>query len=185
MPPDAVHPQGRLGTCLPRTRRGQHHHRRRARRACGSPAAVSRPERTALLRRAVRRGAGIQSVACWAAPTGPEVLPSAEIDFSAFPPGKPRIVGHRAKWEADSFEFHHTPRRFDFSPGDDEAAGPACSTWPGPAGGCSACGDTPASISASIGRAGRGSWRSTPIRACRPTPVSSPPRAASGISYDR
>ncbi|MGO8690801.1 MAG: hypothetical protein ACLQLG_14350 [Thermoguttaceae bacterium] len=53
-------------------------------------------------------------------PAGPEVLPCAEIDFSAFPPGKPRIVGHRAKWEADSFEFHHTPRRFDFSPGDDE-----------------------------------------------------------------
>ena len=50
---------------------------------------------------------------------GPEVLPSAEIDFSAFPPGKPRIVGHRAKWEQDSFEFHHTPRRFDFSPADE------------------------------------------------------------------
>jgi D-alanine-D-alanine ligase len=29
-------------------------------------------------------------------------------------------VGHRAKWEADSFEFHHTPRRFDFPPGDEE-----------------------------------------------------------------
>ena len=27
---------------------------------------------------------------------GPEVLPCAEIDFSAFPPEKPRIVGHRA-----------------------------------------------------------------------------------------
>ncbi len=49
---------------------------------------------------------------------GPEVLPCAEIDFSAFPAGKPRIVGHRAKWEQDSFEFHHTPRRFDFPPGD-------------------------------------------------------------------
>ncbi|MGA2035451.1 MAG: hypothetical protein ABSG68_24650, partial [Thermoguttaceae bacterium] len=40
--------------------------------------------------------------------------PPAEIDFSAFPPGKPRIVGHRAKWEADSFEYQGTPRRFDF-----------------------------------------------------------------------
>jgi D-alanine-D-alanine ligase len=49
----------------------------------------------------------------------PEVLPCAEIDFSAFPPGKPRIVGHRAKWQADSFEFHNTPRRFDF-PGEDD-----------------------------------------------------------------
>jgi D-alanine-D-alanine ligase len=47
-------------------------------------------------------------------PAGPEVLPAAEIDFSAFPPDKPRIVGHRAKWEEGSFEFHNTPRRFDF-----------------------------------------------------------------------
>ena len=53
-----------------------------------------------------------------AGPAGPEVLPPAEIDFSAFPPGKPRIVGHRAKWQADSFEFHHTPRRFDFPSSD-------------------------------------------------------------------
>ena len=51
-------------------------------------------------------------------PAGPEVLPPAEIDFSAFPPAKPRIVGHRAKWQADSFEYHHTPRRFDFPPSD-------------------------------------------------------------------
>ena len=53
-----------------------------------------------------------------AGPAGPEVLPPAEIDFSAFPPGKPRIVGHRAKWQADSFEYHHTPRRFVFEPTD-------------------------------------------------------------------
>jgi D-alanine-D-alanine ligase len=49
---------------------------------------------------------------------GPEVLPPAEIDFSAFPPDKPRIVGHRAKWETDSFEFSNTPRSFDFSAQD-------------------------------------------------------------------
>jgi D-alanine-D-alanine ligase len=47
-------------------------------------------------------------------PRGPELLRPAEIDFAAFPPGKPRIVGHRAKWVAGSFEFDHTPRRFDF-----------------------------------------------------------------------
>jgi len=52
-------------------------------------------------------------------PEGPEVLPPAEIDFSAFPPDKPRIVGHRAKWASDSFEYHHTPRRFDFDACDD------------------------------------------------------------------
>ncbi len=53
-----------------------------------------------------------------AGPAGPRLLSPAEIDFSAFPPGKPRIVGHRAKWQADSFEFNHTPRRFDFPPTD-------------------------------------------------------------------
>ena len=47
-----------------------------------------------------------------------EVLPPAEIDFSAFPPGKPRVVGYRAKWDDRSFEFHHTPRTFDFPPSD-------------------------------------------------------------------
>jgi D-alanine-D-alanine ligase len=49
----------------------------------------------------------------------PEVLPPAEIDFSAFAAGKPRIVGYRAKWVAGSFEFDNTPPRFDF-PAEDE-----------------------------------------------------------------
>ena len=49
-----------------------------------------------------------------AGPRGvPQVLPPAEIDFSAFPPDKPRIVGHAAKWRADSFEYQQTPRTFD------------------------------------------------------------------------
>lgn len=42
------------------------------------------------------------------------VLPPAEIDFSAFPQNKPRIVGHQAKWDQNSFEYQQTPRRFDF-----------------------------------------------------------------------
>lgn len=46
-------------------------------------------------------------------PDGPRVLPPAEIMFSAFGPGRPRLVGYRAKWDAGSFEYHHTPRRFD------------------------------------------------------------------------
>jgi D-alanine-D-alanine ligase len=54
-----------------------------------------------------------------AGPSGPEVLPPAEIDFSAFPAGKPRIVGYQAKWEVDSFEYQHTPRRFDMPPSDE------------------------------------------------------------------
>lgn len=49
---------------------------------------------------------------------GPELLPPAEIDFMAFPLDKPRIVGYRAKWDNDSFEYRHTVRRFDFSPAE-------------------------------------------------------------------
>jgi D-alanine-D-alanine ligase len=40
-----------------------------------------------------------------------DVLPLAEIDFSAFPPDKPRIVDYDAKWREDSFAYRHTPRR--------------------------------------------------------------------------
>ncbi|NQV35096.1 MAG: GNAT family N-acetyltransferase [Phycisphaeraceae bacterium] len=39
-----------------------------------------------------------------------EALPLAEIDFSAFGPDRPRIVGYKAKWQTDTFEYHHTPR---------------------------------------------------------------------------
>ncbi|WP_347242761.1 hypothetical protein [Thermogutta sp.] len=45
---------------------------------------------------------------------GPVVLPPAEIDFSAFSPRQLRIVGYRAKWDPDSFEYRATPRRFEF-----------------------------------------------------------------------
>ncbi|MCU0876813.1 MAG: GNAT family N-acetyltransferase [Pirellulaceae bacterium] len=48
----------------------------------------------------------------------PHVLPPAEIDYSKFPAGKPHIVGYAAKWDEGAFEFEHTPRRFDFPPGD-------------------------------------------------------------------
>jgi D-alanine-D-alanine ligase len=48
----------------------------------------------------------------------PVVLPPAEIDFSELPPGKPHIVSRDAKCDASKFEFHHTPRRFDFPPRD-------------------------------------------------------------------
>jgi D-alanine-D-alanine ligase len=58
------------------------------------------------------------SVSMLAGPDEPEILAPTEIDFSAFPPEKPRIVGHRAKWQADSFEYRHTPSRFDFDPSD-------------------------------------------------------------------
>jgi D-alanine-D-alanine ligase len=53
-----------------------------------------------------------------AGPDGPELLPPAEIRFDGYPPGKHRIVGYRAKWDEDSFEYRHTPRTFDFSAED-------------------------------------------------------------------
>jgi len=40
------------------------------------------------------------------------VLPVSEIDFSDFPEGRYPIVGYRAKWDRDSFEYQHTPRKF-------------------------------------------------------------------------
>ena len=47
-----------------------------------------------------------------AGPDGPEVLPPAEITFDDYPEERPRVVGYRAKWDADSFEYQHTSRRF-------------------------------------------------------------------------
>ena len=49
---------------------------------------------------------------------GPEVLPPAEIDFVGYGDERLRIVGYRAKWDEKAFEYHHTPRRFDFGPQD-------------------------------------------------------------------
>ncbi len=53
-----------------------------------------------------------------AGPRGPVVLRPAEILFEGYPPEALRIVGYRAKWDSDSYEYHHTPRRFDFPPED-------------------------------------------------------------------
>jgi len=49
---------------------------------------------------------------------GVQVLPPAEIIFDAYPPGKPKVVGYRAKWDEGSFEYNNTPRSFEFSSGD-------------------------------------------------------------------
>ncbi len=53
-----------------------------------------------------------------AGPQGPEVLPPAEIVFEGYTDEMPRIVDYRAKWDEAAFEFHHTPRRFDFDSSD-------------------------------------------------------------------
>ena len=53
-----------------------------------------------------------------AAPSGPQVLPPAEIVFAEFPADKPRIIGYQAKWATDSFEYRHTTRRVTFDASD-------------------------------------------------------------------
>ena len=46
---------------------------------------------------------------------GPQVLPPAEIDFSTFPRGKERIVGHSAKCDQTSFEYQQYGAAVRFS----------------------------------------------------------------------
>ena len=61
------------------------------------------------------------------------ILPIAEIVFEKFTPARKRMVGYRAKWDSESFEYHHTVRRFVSDPGDEELtnklAGLAGSCW--------------------------------------------------------
>jgi D-alanine-D-alanine ligase len=59
------------------------------------------------------------NLAVLAGPNGPQILPPAEIIFDGYDDHKPRIVGYQAKWAEDSYEYHHTPRRFDFPLEDD------------------------------------------------------------------
>ena len=56
--------------------------------------------------------------ACLPAPRAWKSCRRRKSIFSAFPPEKPQIVGHRAKWAEDSFEYNNTPRTFDFPAGD-------------------------------------------------------------------
>jgi len=51
-------------------------------------------------------------------PDGCMVLPPAEIEFVGYGPAKPRVVGYRAKWDEQSFEYKNTRRRFDFESQD-------------------------------------------------------------------
>jgi D-alanine-D-alanine ligase len=47
------------------------------------------------------------NISLWGDP--PQVLPLAEIDFGAFTDPFQQIVSFAAKWEEDSFAYHHTP----------------------------------------------------------------------------
>jgi D-alanine-D-alanine ligase len=53
-------------------------------------------------------------------PGGVIVLPPAEILFEGYGLGQARIVDYQAKWDDASFQYHHTPRRFDFDAEDDD-----------------------------------------------------------------
>ncbi|HES59234.1 MAG TPA: ATP-grasp domain-containing protein, partial [Caldithrix sp.] len=55
------------------------------------------------------------NISLLAGSNGPEVLPPAEIKFVDFPKDKPHIVGYRAKWETESFEYRNTVRSFEFA----------------------------------------------------------------------
>jgi len=48
----------------------------------------------------------------------PQNLPPAEIQFVGYPEGKPRMVGYRAKWAEGSYEFDHTPPRYELADQD-------------------------------------------------------------------
>lgn len=54
------------------------------------------------------------NVALLADGSGPQVLPPAEIVFEGYGRDKPRVVGYRAKWAEESYEFQHTPRCYEF-----------------------------------------------------------------------
>ena len=43
---------------------------------------------------------------------GPRVLPVPEMNFHNFPEDKPKIMGFRAKWVENSFEYENTSRSF-------------------------------------------------------------------------
>ena len=55
-------------------------------------------------------------------PSGPTVLPIAEILFEGFAAQTPRIVGYDAKWTPDSAAYIGTPRRFGLEAENPELA---------------------------------------------------------------
>lgn len=49
----------------------------------------------------------------------PQVFPPAEMKFQDYEPGQePQYVTYRAKWERDSFEYHHLKSTYAFAPGE-------------------------------------------------------------------
>jgi D-alanine-D-alanine ligase len=46
------------------------------------------------------------------------VLPPAEMCFINYPESKPKILGYKAKWKENSFEYKNTTRSFNFDAQD-------------------------------------------------------------------
>jgi D-alanine-D-alanine ligase len=51
-------------------------------------------------------------------PTGPRLLPVAEIVFQNYGREMHKIIDYKAKWDEQSFEYKNTVRRYDFPPAD-------------------------------------------------------------------
>ena len=78
------------------------------------------------------------------------------------------MVGYRAKWAENSFEYGNTPRRFDFPRAD----GPLLDELQQLARQCWRLFKLRGYVRVDFrvdSNAGPGSWRSIPIPACRPT----------------
>lgn len=58
------------------------------------------------------------NVSVLAAARGPEVLKPAEMRFLNYTEDQPRILGYKAKWDTNSFEYQNTVRSFDFEAKD-------------------------------------------------------------------
>lgn len=50
----------------------------------------------------------------------PQVLAVAEICFVDYPDDKPKVLGYKAKWNDDSFEYQNTVRTYDLGENGDE-----------------------------------------------------------------
>jgi D-alanine-D-alanine ligase len=80
--------------------------------------AAGRPERSLYVEAYIEGREFNLSLLQGGQPDVPQVLPPAEIEFRAFPEGKPKIVDYAAKWRSESAEYRQTPRRFDFPESD-------------------------------------------------------------------
>jgi D-alanine-D-alanine ligase len=58
------------------------------------------------------------NVALMSGKAGVKVLPLAEMLFRNYAPDKLKIVDYKAKWNADSFEYNNTIRKFNFQKKD-------------------------------------------------------------------